>query len=262
MKTVRNISVLSGVSRRTLQYYDEIGLLTPAGTKPSGYRLYDEDCLKRLWRILFYKELGFSLEEIKKILDNTAEMERKLMAKHRLLLIEKQKRLTSIINSSGRILENSFEETMLNNFNMKAFEETKQENQKITIRKLNEGDPFYDFFRPLIQYKLTSRIGVSSMIRNIRNASNMNWDAIRVKGEEIGSAFFSAMEEGYPADSFFVMKIVSNFKTYVDEHILAGEDDVMPELARRYLKEAEYVDKDHKGLAKFVSDALDNYCKT
>jgi DNA-binding transcriptional MerR regulator len=259
MKTVRNVSIISGLSRRTLQYYDEIDLLKPAATKPSGYRLYDEDCLQRLWRILFYKELGFSLEEIKKILDNTPEMEKKLMTKHRLLLIEKQKRLTDIINSSGRILNGSFEEIMLNDFNMKAFEETKQENQKITIRKLSEDDPFYDFFRPLIQYKLTSRIGVSSMIRNIRSSSNMDWDAIRLKGEEMGAAFFSAMEQGYPSDSFYVMKIVSNFKKYVDEHISSSEEDVMPELAKLYLKYAEYIDKDHEGLAKFVSESLIHY---
>ena len=261
MKTVRNVSVLSGLSRRTLQYYDEIGLLKPAGTKPSGYRLYDEDCLKRLWRILFYKELGFSLDEIKKILDTTPEVEKKLMMKHRLLLIEKQTRLTHIINSSGQILEDRFDESMLDNFNMKDFEETKQENQKITIRKINEGDPFYDFFRPLIQYKLTSRIGVSSMIRNIRNAANMDWDAMRLKGEEIGMAFVSSMKQGHTADSFHVMKIVSGFKTYVDEHISSSEGDVLPELSKRYLKDADCIDKDCEGLAKFVSDAINHFCE-
>ena len=260
MKTVRSVSILSGLSRRTLQYYDEIGLLKPAGVKPSGYRLYDEESLQRLWRILFYKELGFSLEDIKKILSNTPEMEKKLMAKHRLLLIEKQKRLTDIINSSGRILEGGFDEIMLNDFNMKAFEETKNENQKITIRKLDKDDPLYDFFRPLIQYKLTSRIGVSSMIRNIRSSSNMDWDAIRLKGEEIGKEFLSAMEQGHTSDSFHVMKIVSNFKKYVDEHIFSCEDDIISELAKRYLKDAEYIDKDHEGLAQFVSDSLTNYC--
>ena len=61
MKSVNEVSKLSGVSRRTLQYYDEIGLLPPSAVKESGYRQYNDESLRRLWTILFYKELGFSL---------------------------------------------------------------------------------------------------------------------------------------------------------------------------------------------------------
>jgi len=258
MKAVRNVSLISGLSRRTLQYYDEIGLLKPAATKPSGYRLYDEQCLERLWRILFYKELGFSLEEIKKILETDPEIEKKLMEKHRQLLMEKQERLAVIINSSGRIIEGAFDDMMLKDFNMKSIEDAKKENQKITVRKLAEGDQFYDFFRPLISYKLTSRIGVSSLIRNIRNSANTDWDAIRLKGEEIGAAFVFAMQ--FSSDSFQAMKAVEGFKAYVSSHISSCDNDVLTELSNHYLKDAEYVDKHHPGLANFVSEALLSYC--
>lgn len=57
---------LSGISRRTLQYYDNEGVL-PAKRSKENYRLYDEAALKRLWEILWYKEMGFNLEEIKAI---------------------------------------------------------------------------------------------------------------------------------------------------------------------------------------------------
>jgi len=260
MKAVRNVSIISGLSRRTLQYYDEIGLLKPAATKPSGYRLYDEKCLERLWRILFYKELGFSLEEIKKILETDPQIEKKLMEKHRKLLIEKQERLAGIINSSGRIIEGSFDDMMLKDFDMRPIEEAKRENQKITVRKLTEGDRFYDFFRPLISYKLTSRIGVSSLIRNIRNSANTDWDGIRLKGEEIGVAFVYAMQ--YSPDSFQAMKAVESFKAYVSSHISSCDNDVLAELSNHYLKDAEYVDKHNPGLAKFVSEALLSYCNS
>jgi len=258
MKAVRDVSVISGLSRRTLQYYDEIGLLKPAALKPSGYRLYDEQSLERLWRILFYKELGFSLEDIKKILGTTPEIEKKLMEKHRLLLIEKQEMLSKIISSAGKILEGSFDEKMLKDFNMKSFEETKLENQKITVRKLSEGEPFYDFFRPLIGYKLTTRIGVSSMIRNIRNSANMDWDAIRLKGEEIGESFVSAMP--YGSDSYQAMKAAEDFKEYTSSHLFSCENEVLAELSKRYLKESDYIDAHHPGLAAFVSEALISYC--
>ena len=260
MKAVRDVSIISGISRRTLQYYDEIGLLKPAAVKPSGYRLYDEENLSRLWRILFYKELGFSLEEIKKILSAGPDTEKKLMEKHRLLLLEKQEMLTRMINSAGRILDGVFDETMLRDFDKRAFEETKQENQKLAVRKLSEDEPFYDFFRPLIEYKLTTRIGVSSLIRNIRNSANIDWDAIRIRGEAIGLAFVAAMF--YGPDSLQAMKAVSEFKSYTVSHLFSCGNDVMEELSEMYLKDEEYVDRHHPGLAKFVAESLMNYCNT
>lgn len=72
MKTVHEVSRISGVSVRTLHHYDSIGLLKPAGVTDAGYRLYDEASLKRLQTILMYRELGFSLSDIKNILDSPA----------------------------------------------------------------------------------------------------------------------------------------------------------------------------------------------
>lgn len=70
MKTVKEVSKISGVSVRTLHYYDAIGLLKPAKVTQAGYRLYDDTALSRLQTILLFKELQFPLKEIKQILDN------------------------------------------------------------------------------------------------------------------------------------------------------------------------------------------------
>ena len=67
-KTISEVAKLTGASIRTLQYYDEIGLLKPSALTPSGYRLYDDETLQRLQQILFFKELGFSLKEIHEFL--------------------------------------------------------------------------------------------------------------------------------------------------------------------------------------------------
>ena len=69
MMTVNEVSKLTGVSIRTLQYYDTIGLLKPIEYTESGYRLYDDTSLERLQQILMFKELEFPLKEIKKIID-------------------------------------------------------------------------------------------------------------------------------------------------------------------------------------------------
>ena len=68
MMTVHEVSRLTGVSIRTLQYYDRIGLLHPAGHTEAGYRLYDEAALETLQQILLFRELEFPLKDIKKII--------------------------------------------------------------------------------------------------------------------------------------------------------------------------------------------------
>ena len=67
MMTVNEVSKLAGVSIRTLQYYDSIGLLKPAEYTESGYRLYDDAAMERLQQILLFRELEFPLKEIKEI---------------------------------------------------------------------------------------------------------------------------------------------------------------------------------------------------
>ena len=72
MYTVKRLSELAGVTVRTLHYYDEINLLNPTTTGQNGYRYYDEAALLRLQQILFYREMGLELQEIKDILDDGA----------------------------------------------------------------------------------------------------------------------------------------------------------------------------------------------
>ena len=69
MKTVKEVSMITGVSIRTLRYYDEIGLLRPTELTETGYRLYDNKALEKLQEILFFRELEIPLIDIKKIMD-------------------------------------------------------------------------------------------------------------------------------------------------------------------------------------------------
>lgn len=70
MKTVKDVSEITGISIRTLRYYDEIGLLKPTKLTNSGYRLYDTRALERLQEIMFFRELEIPLIDIKKIMEN------------------------------------------------------------------------------------------------------------------------------------------------------------------------------------------------
>ena len=69
MKTVKEVSRITGVSVRTLHHYDAIGLLKPTAVTEAGYRLYDDAALERMQSILLFRELQFPLKDIKRILD-------------------------------------------------------------------------------------------------------------------------------------------------------------------------------------------------
>lgn len=91
MRTVKEVSELTGVSIRALHYYDKIGLLLPAQTTEAGYRLYDEESLERLQMILLFRELKFPLKEIKKILENPSfDRGKALEDQIQLLLLQKE----------------------------------------------------------------------------------------------------------------------------------------------------------------------------
>ena len=82
MRTVHEVSRLTGVSIRTLQYYDKIGLLHPAEYTRSGYRLYDDAALEKLQQILLFRELEFPLKEIGQILDSPDFDKGKFLYRH------------------------------------------------------------------------------------------------------------------------------------------------------------------------------------
>ena len=95
MKTVKEVSMITGVSIRTLRYYDEIGLLKPMELTEAGYRLYDNKALEKLQEILFFRELEIPLIDIKKIMDTPNYDKEQILITQKLLLEQKRNRLTN-----------------------------------------------------------------------------------------------------------------------------------------------------------------------
>lgn len=99
---VKEVAELASISVRTLHHYDEIGLLTPDEVTAAGYRLYSDANLERLQQILFFKELDFSLKEIKNIITNPSFNPEEALKMHRLILLEKRQRLDQMIATIDR----------------------------------------------------------------------------------------------------------------------------------------------------------------
>ena len=89
---ISEVAKLSGVTVRTLHYYDEIGLLKPSDTTEAGYRVYSNKDLETLQQILFFRELDFPLNEIKEIMINPNYNKNEALNKHKELLMEKKKK--------------------------------------------------------------------------------------------------------------------------------------------------------------------------
>jgi len=105
MRTVKEVSELTGISVRTLHYYDEIGLLSPSQCTEAGYRLYDDKALERLKQILFFREFDIPLKEIRSLLDNPDFDRDKILQMQKVMLEKKRDRLNRLIDSIGRMLK-------------------------------------------------------------------------------------------------------------------------------------------------------------
>lgn len=105
MRTVKEISELTGISVRTLHYYDEIGLLKPTQKSDAGYRLYDDRALEILQQILFFREFDIPLKEIKAVLENPALERNQILQMQRKMLVAKKERMEHLIASIDDILK-------------------------------------------------------------------------------------------------------------------------------------------------------------
>jgi DNA-binding transcriptional MerR regulator len=130
MKTVQQVSNLTGVSVRTLHHYDQIGLLKPAKITEAGYRLYDDDALRKLQSILFFRELEFPLKQIGEFLSNPAFDTQKALSDQIRLLELRMEQLEKLISHARQI-----QKTGVIPMDFSAFDKSKQETYAAEAKK-------------------------------------------------------------------------------------------------------------------------------
>ena len=105
MRTIKEVSKLTGISARALHYYDEIGLFHPTAKSEAGYRIYDDKALEELQQILFFREFEIPLQEIKKIMEDPSLERNQILQMQRKMLIVKKERMERLIVSIDDILK-------------------------------------------------------------------------------------------------------------------------------------------------------------
>lgn len=145
MRTTSQVAAFTGISKRTLQYYDEIGLLKPSKLTQSGYRLYDEDAMQKLQQILFFKELGFSLKEIRIIIQKPDFDRIAAFRKQKELFLLKRNRIDRLIQLLTRLEKGEhcmeFKEFDLTEY-IQALEQFKTTNTKDIIKNWGSLENF------------------------------------------------------------------------------------------------------------------------
>ncbi len=171
MKTIGEVSRLSGVSVRTLHHYDAIGLLKPTSVTESGYRLYDDSALVRLQTILMFRELRFPLKEIRDILSQPDFDPLNAIARQIELLILQRDRLTGIISLAQQIHKtgvipmdfSAFDQTQIDRYTEEAkarwgctdaWQEYERKTKGLKPEDMKQsGDSLMDIFRQLGQIR-------------------------------------------------------------------------------------------------------------
>jgi len=247
--TVNKLSKISGISARTLRYYDEIGLLKPVRVAASGYRLYGHDELDALQQILFYRELGFPLEEIKSILSVPGYDRGQAFESHLVLLKKKRERLDILINNVTKsISAMKGEANMTNNEKFEGFKQYLiDENERKHGSEIRNkyGDETID--------------AANTMLKGLTQEQYVIGEKLLIAYEETLKA---ALETGNPAGELAQAAcdlhrqwLCVFYPGYSREyHIMLGEMYVTDERFK-----ANY-EKIAPGCAEFFHDAINIYC--
>lgn len=241
MRTVKDVSKLTGVSVRTLHYYDAIGLLTPTKVTNAGYRMYDDTALSRLQSILLFRELQFSLKEIKEFLDSPDFNQEETIAQQIKLLELQYKHIGELI-SFAREIQTKGVKTM----NFEVFDTNEIEQYKTEVKSKWGNSKAYQEYEQRV---------VSHSEHNDSKFVN-----------EIMSLFtdLGAMKQLPPTDKAVQEKIAA-LQAYINENFYTCSNDILKELGEMYVCDDRFkknIDRfGGEGTAKFVREAIFVYCE-
>jgi DNA-binding transcriptional MerR regulator len=224
--TVNKLAKLSGVSVRTLHFYDEIGLLKPAHIGSNNYRYYEEEQLLMLQQILFFRELGLPLSEIQGIVSSSDFDKINALKSHRHILEKNLDRLQILIKTIDKTISHL--------------------RGKVTMRDVE----MYDGFDPKKQQEYVEYLVDSGTITqkeideswdNVKSWKKGNWDQFRQEGDEVNKALVAAMNAGSKPTSAEVQDLIRRHYAWVKNFWTPTRESYIG-LGQMYLNHADFRD--------------------
>lgn len=245
--TVKQLAGLSGVSVRTLHYYDEIGLLTPTDIGANGYRYYDRPELLRLQQILFYRELGMPLVDIAKTIDDPAFDRREALQRHRQHLESDIKRYRRLIRTIDETLHELNGEKMMENPYVGFSPEKQKAHEDALISQ--HGDH-------VREHITQSRKRAAAM-------SEVEQAAVKEEGHQINLDLMVRIDAGDEAQASLVQVLVQRHYDWVCNYWTPNRDAYCG-LAQTYMDNPEFrafYDKYDPRLTDFLAAAMKVYAE-
>lgn len=246
--TVQKLGQLAGISTRALRYYDEIGILKPARINSSGYRIYGQAEVDRLQQILFYRALGFGLEQIKEIMTAPSFNRAKALKEHREKLLDKRKQLDLLIANVEKTIASTEGRMIMTD--KEKFEGFKQsmidENEKKYGKEIRE------------KYGEDSVNQSNEMLKNMTQEEYE--EAMRL-ANEVTAVLAEAYKQGDPAGEL-AQKAADLHKQWLTYYWSEYSKEAHASLARMYVDDERfraYYDEKQPGTAKFLRDAIHIY---
>ena len=249
--TVQKLGKLAGVSTRTLRYYDEIGLLKPARINSSGYRIYGTKEVDRLQQILFFRELGVSLESIRDIVTAPSFNGQKALQEHHEKLLEKREQLNQLIANvektlavtKGRTIMSDkekfegFKQTMLDENEKKYGREIREKYGEDTIEKSNQ---------------------------KFKNMTQEQYEEVTNLAEAVTEKLKAAFQTGDPAGEL-AQEAADLHRRWLCYYWDKYSKEAHAGIAQMYVDDERftaYYDKEQPGTAEFLRDAILIYTGT
>lgn len=242
--SVKEFAELTGVSVRTLHYYDEINLLKPAEIdENNGYRFYDRTALERMQEILFYRELDFPLKSICEILSSPDYDKQKALTQQKKLLILKKERLERIISA----IDNA-------------------EESEVVMKALNNND--YEVARKQYEAEAKERWGKTEAYREhtekTKDYSKDKWQSVTDGLDRIFGEFSECMKGGNAPDSEVAKALAEKLQKHITDNFYTCTKEILSGLGQMYVCDERFtqnIDKHGVGTAGFVNKAIIEYCK-
>lgn len=242
---VREFAKLTGVSVRTLHFYDEIGLLKPSSVdEQNGYRFYDECSLTRMQEILFYRELDFPLKEIRMILSSPDYDKQNALKEQKRLLTLKKERLERLISALDGAMKGEF--VNMNVFDNSEFEAKREEYAKEAKEKWGDTAAYKESAEKTADY------------------SADRWEQINSVMNDKIAEFADCKRKGFAPDSKQAQALAKNWQDFITENYYTCTKEILASLGEMYVADQRFlknIDRHGNGTARFMSDAIKAYCK-
>jgi MerR family transcriptional regulator, thiopeptide resistance regulator len=240
--SIGRVAALAGVTIRTLHHYDEVGLLSPGGRSAAGYRIYEASDLEQLQRILFYRELGFTLKEISTIVGDPQTDAVGHLRRQRGLLTERIKRLSAMVDAIDYEMEaRTMDIPLTPEERLEVFGEFRPEDYaEEAEQRWGETEAYRQSQRRVASYK------------------KEDWQQLKAEEEEVRARLAAALAAGLAPDSEEAMAAAEEHRQHISRWFYECTYEIHRGLADMYVSDERFqsnFDATAPGLARFMREA-------